>query len=244
MPPPKRPAARCAVGLALLAGCALKTAPSRPPAPALLLPAIEYTIQAGAFGDADNAVRLARSLDRAGIDAFHFVGADGLHRVRLGSFASRDAAVRHAEALKADAVIAEYHVVANFGRATGRFGLRGDVVRAALSFLGQPYRWGGADSAFDCSGLTMTAYHLNGLGLPRSSAEQFALGRPVGPQSLREADLVFFAIEARSRPTHVGLYLGEGRFVHAPGEGKAVRVDLLSDAYYARRFLDGRTYLE
>jgi cell wall-associated NlpC family hydrolase len=125
-----------------------------------------------------------------------------------------------------------------------RPGVRGDVARSALSFIGQPYRWGADDGAFDCSGLTMAAYRLNGLGLPRSSAEQFAAGLPVGVERLREADLVFFAIEAKGRPSHVGLYVGDGRFVHAPGAGKPVRLDELSSSYYQRRFLSARSYLD
>jgi cell wall-associated NlpC family hydrolase len=125
-----------------------------------------------------------------------------------------------------------------------REGLRRDIARAALAFLGRPYRWGAADGAFDCSGLTMTAYRLHGLGLPRSSAEQYALGTPVAAGQLQEADLVFFDTGARGGPDHVGLYVGEGRFVHAPGEGKVVRVDDLASAWYSRRFLAGRSYLE
>jgi cell wall-associated NlpC family hydrolase len=90
----------------------------------------------------------------------------------------------------------------------------------------------------------MTAYRLNGLGLPRSSAEQYAVGRPVSGDRLREADLVFFDTGAKGRPDHVGLYVGDGRFVHAPGEGKVVRVDELASAWYARRLLGARSYLD
>jgi len=230
---------------ALLTGCSVREAPRQPPARPLALPAIDFTIQAGAFGDVENAIRLAQSLEQAGIEAFHFLGDDGLHRVRFGSFPSREQAVERAEALVAGGVIAAYHVVASRPQPWGdRAGLRDEIVRAALSFLGRPYRWGGADTAFDCSGLTMTAYRLNGLGLPRSSAEQFTLGEPVPAERLREADLVFFAIEARDRATHVGLYVGDGRFVHAPGRGKLVRVDSLSDGYYGHHFLSARSYLQ
>ena len=237
--------APCAAALSLVPGCALQSTRVVAPTPAPLLPAITFTVQAGAFADAENAMRLARALDAFGVEAFHFTGEDGLQRVRFGRFPSRDAATRRAEALRADGVLAEYGVVA-VAADTGapRPGLRGDVVRSALSFLGQPYRWGASDEAFDCSGLTTTAYRLNGLGLPRSSAEQFAVGLPVGVERLREADLVFFAIETKDRPSHVGLYVGDGRFVHAPGEGKVVRLDALSSPYYTRRFLSARSYLD
>jgi hypothetical protein len=233
--------ARCSAALLLLSGCASKT-PGRHPGPALS--PVTFAVQAGAFRNAENAVRLARSLDQAGVEAFHFVGADGLYRVRFGTFPSRDSATRHAEALMDDAVIAGYHVVVSSARpGSSHVGVRGDIVRSAMSFLGRPYRWGGADSAFDCSGLTMTAYGLSGLSLPRSSAEQFSVGAPVGAERLQKGDLVFFAIEARDRPTHVGLYIGDGRFVHAPGRGKVVRADDLSDSYYRRHWLAGRSYL-
>jgi cell wall-associated NlpC family hydrolase len=104
---------------------------------------------------------------------------------------------------------------------SGRGGatLRRGVVRSATSFLGRPYRWGGSstETGLDCSGLTMTAYRLNGLALPRASAEQFAFGEPVASGGLQEADLVFFGDEGATMPTHVGLYVGEGRFIHARG---------------------------
>jgi len=227
-----------------LSGCHARKAPR-----GLVLPpglaSIDFTIQAGAFGDAENAIRLAQSLEQAGIEAFHFLGEDGLHRVRFGSFPSRALAVERAEALRLDALIEDYLVVGTRSvRWQERIGLRSDIARSALSFLGKPYRWGGADTAFDCSGLTMTAYRLHGLGLPRSSAEQFSLGAPVATEQLREADLVFFADEARDRATHVGLYVGDGRFIHAPGRGKVVRVDYLSDDYYGRHFLAARSYLD
>lgn len=233
-----------AVGLALLPACAPKSVPPPAPPPAPLLPVITFTVQAGAFAEAENAIRLARSLEAAAIEAFHFVGEDGLHRVRFGSFPSREAAARRAEALEAAGLVTEHAVVATAAPGVTRAGLRGDIARAALSFLGQPYRWGATDGAFDCSGLTMTAYRLNGLGLPRSSAEQYALGAPVPADRLREADLVFFDSGAQGRPDHVGLYIGEGRFVHAPGEGKVVRVDDLASPWYACRFLAARSYLE
>jgi cell wall-associated NlpC family hydrolase len=87
------------------------------------------------------------------------------------------------------------------------FGQVSLVVRSARSFLGRPYRWGGPspESGLDCSGLTMTAYRLNGLALPRASAEQFAGGEPIPVRGLQEADLVFFATEDATKPTHVGL---------------------------------------
>ena len=132
-------------------------------------------------------------------------------------------------------------------RSTGAGGaaLRKEVARSALGFLGRPYRWGGSspETGLDCSGLTMAAYRLNGLALPRAAAEQFASGEVVSAGTLQQADLVFFATGRRSKPTHVGLYLGEGRFIHAPSSGDVVRIDELAGSYYQRTYLGARSYL-
>lgn len=211
------------------------------------LPRIGYSVQIGAFAGPDNALRLVESLAEREPEAFHFAGADGLHRVRFGSFASRELALRRAETLKQEGVIEQYFIVSPGSFPSGRGGaaLRRGVVRSARSFLGQPYRWGGSspETGLDCSGLTMTAYRLNGLALPRASAEQFAVGEHVSVRGLQMADLVFFATEDATKPTHVGLYVGEGRFIHAPSRGDVVRIDVLANSHYEQRFLGGRSYL-
>jgi len=211
------------------------------------LPRIEYAVQVGAFASPDNAVRLVEALAGRGLEAFYFAGADGLHKVRFGSFASRELALGRAEALNQERIIEQYFVVSPDSFPSGRGGaaLRGGVVSSARSFLGRPYRWGGSstETGLDCSGLTMTAYRLNGLALPRASAEQFAFGEPVSPGGLQEADLVFFGDEGATKPTHVGLYVGEGRFIHAPRHGGVVRTDALASNHYQRRFLGGRSYV-
>jgi hypothetical protein len=201
-------------------------------------------VQVGAFSDPENAVRLKESLDAYGIDAFHFVGDDGLNRVRFGDFEIREEAVGTAEALRMDGVVDEYYVVPpELARGAE---LRRRIAGSALSFLGSPYRWGGrsTEEGFDCSGLTTAAYRLGGVALPRTARDQHAGGVPVSLSELREADLVFFAIDRKRKPTHVGLYLGNGRFIHAPGSGKVVRVDDLSSRYYQRHFLGACSYLE
>jgi len=88
----------------------------------------------------------------------------------------------------------------------------------------------------------LTAYRLNGLELPRSSGEQYRVGRPVPRAQLRPGDLVFFAISG-SRISHVGIYVGDGRFIHAPRRGKPVAVSRLDDNYYRKRYVGARTYL-
>ena len=238
--------------LLLLAGCAARpTRVARYPhvwhPQRLALPRIEYSIQVGAFSDPDNAQNLVESLSDHGLEAFYFVGDDGLHRVRFGSFASKESAVERAETLRREQVIDAYYVMAprSVSVAHGDAALRGEVVRSAVRFLGRPYRWGGPspETGFDCSGLTMTAYRLSGIDLPRTAAAQYATGEVVSPEGLQEGDLVFFATAGGERPTHVGLYVGDGRFIHAPGQGSVVRMDALADNYYQRRLLGGRSYL-
>ena len=137
----------------------------------------------------------------------------------------------------------EYAVakVRNYGVA----GLRSEIVSTAQSFVGLPYQWGGTfpDKGFDCSGLTMAVYEMNGLNLPRTSGEQFGAGTPVKRNELAKGDLVFFAVSGGEKVTHVGVYAGDGRFIHAPGKGKTIRTDSLSDTYYAKRYIGARTYL-
>ena len=240
--------AATAVLLLLSLSCAARSYRVARPLGPLALPRIEYSVQVGAFADPANALRLVELLAERGLEAFYFSGDGGLLRVRFGSFPSRELAVARAEAFKDEGIIGDYFVVSPVPSAFARGGgaaLRGDVVRSAMSFLGRPYRWGGTspETGLDCSGLTMTAYRLSGLALPRAAAEQYASGEPVAEQRLHDADLVFFASASRTRPSHVGLYLGDGRFIHAPGSGGVVRIDSLADEYYQRRYLGARSYL-
>jgi hypothetical protein len=237
--------ALCATSGLLLTGCGVPTPPPQAPAAQEPLPPIGFSIQVGAFRNSDNAVRLSEVLRDRGLEAFHFVAHDGLHKVRFGSFATRALAERRAETLRRERVIDSYYIVRPDRDRPGAPGLRRRVVDAAMGFLGSPYRWGtrSEEAGFDCSGLTMTAYRLNGLELPRTSAAQYEAGRSVPRDALKEADLVFFATGRTRRVSHVGLYVGEGRFIHAPSGGKVVRIDELSEAYYERHFLAARTYL-
>jgi cell wall-associated NlpC family hydrolase len=99
------------------------------------------------------------------------------------------------------------------------------AVAYAKRFLGAPYRYGGSGpGGFDCSGFVRYVYHRFGIVLPHSSYADFTLGRRVGRRALRPGDLVFF-----SSLGHVGLYVGHGRFIHAPHSGTRVQISRLRD---------------
>ncbi len=89
----------------------------------------------------------------------------------------------------------------------------------------------------------MVSYRLNGLNLPRVSRNQFKAGKWVSKSKLRPGDLVFFATKGGKRVTHVGMYVGRGEFIHAPRTGKNVRIEKMSNTFFAKTYVGGRTYL-
>ena len=117
------------------------------------------------------------------------------------------------------------------------------LLQAAQSRIGAPYRYGGAGpEAFDCSGLVTYAHRRIGVAVPRTAAQQFAAATPVKRNELRPGDLVFFRLESRS-VSHVGIYAGENRFVHAPQSGGNVRMASLDEDHFRRSFAGaGRLY--
>ncbi len=119
-----------------------------------------------------------------------------------------------------------------------------ELVMTAMNFLGVPYRRGGnsAEQGFDCSGFTRHVFeHSIGLVLPRRSREQATLAGllPVKQGELKPGDLVFFNT-MRQAFSHVGIYVGEGRFIHAPASGGEVRVEDMRAAYWQQRFNGAR----
>ena len=119
-----------------------------------------------------------------------------------------------------------------------------EMVMAAMNFLGVPYRRGGSsiEQGFDCSGFTRHVFEMSiGLVLPRRVDDQASAQglAKVGRDELRPGDLVFFNTLRRTF-SHVGIYIGEGKFIHAPRAGKQVRIEDMRQAYWARRFTGAR----
>jgi cell wall-associated NlpC family hydrolase len=119
-----------------------------------------------------------------------------------------------------------------------------EVLFNALGLVGTPYVYGGTSpvSGFDCSGLIQYVYRESAdLALPRTVAEMNSHEAPnVSEDSLQSGDLVIFATGEGNSPSHAGIYVGDGRFVHAPSRGGQVRMDFLSDKYWQRSYLNAK----
>jgi cell wall-associated NlpC family hydrolase len=112
-----------------------------------------------------------------------------------------------------------------------------ELVVTAMGFLGVPYRRGGNDArGFDCSGFVRSMYERTiGLVLPRLAKDQAAATQPIEKKELQPGDLVFFNTMKRAF-SHVGIYVGDGKFIHSPKPGAQVRVEDMQQSYWARRF--------
>ena len=111
---------------------------------------------------------------------------------------------------------------------------------SAAKMVGKPYKFGGASPAgFDCSGLVQFGYQQAGVALPHNTAQQRRISQRVKLAELRRGDLLFFDQEGKKH-SHVGIYLGERRFVHAPSSGKHVRNDSLDNPYWKKHLSEIR----
>jgi cell wall-associated NlpC family hydrolase len=117
------------------------------------------------------------------------------------------------------------------------------MLKRALALLGTPYRWGGTspEAGFDCSGLVGYVFRNSlGIELPRISRDMAHVGEAIRERSaLVEGDLVFFSRRG-ARVDHVGIYIGDGKFVHAPRTGKDVEVANLATGYWSKTFIQAR----
>lgn len=206
-----------------------------------------YTIQVGAFSKIENATRLTTKLTGKGLSPYYFRNESGLYKVRFGNFSTLTAAKQKAEHFVGSGIITDYYLVRPESYAVNQSNndLRQQLVSTADSFIGIPYKWGGesAKGGFDCSGLTMAIYKLNGLKLPRNSRSQFKAGKSIKKEELQKGDLVFFATNGGKRITHVGIYTGNNNFIHAPQTGKRITTASLDNSYFKIRYMGGRRYL-
>ncbi len=259
-------------GSVVLAGCAhkpdVKQLPYFPPKkdqPKVVtkpaapeLKRMGYTVQVGAFSNVDNAIRLTKSLEKEGLDAFYYRNAAGLFRVRFGDYKTMAEAEQAAGEIIRKRIAETYRIISpgeyiqtknNIpGKSITVTGdtLRDHIVVTANGFIGLPYQWGDISptKGFDCSSLVMAVFQLNGLVVPRTSKDQFANGVPVDPENLDKGDLLFFTTNGTGQISHVGIYAGDGMFIHAPGKGKPIRQESLNTQYYRDRYMGACTYLQ
>lgn len=114
------------------------------------------------------------------------------------------------------------------------------VLSVAANYLGRPYRFGSEGGAFDCSGFVRTVFADMGVDVPHSARELASLGDRINREELEPGDLVFFRNTRRHYATHVGIYVGDDKFIHAATGGGQVQVDSLSDTYYAQHYCGAR----
>lgn len=132
--------------------------------------------------------------------------------------------------------------VVKWAKDNGRLAFGESVANSALSYRGMPYIFGAESPSrgFDCSGLVSYVLRKKGLHPPRTSSGQAHYGTPVSRSQLKPGDLVFFSGTYKGGVSHVGIYIGNNKFVHAANPSKGVRVDSLSSSYYAKHYYGAR----
>jgi cell wall-associated NlpC family hydrolase len=118
------------------------------------------------------------------------------------------------------------------------------IVRTAEQYLGVRYQKGGASpNGFDCSGYVMYVYMKNGVLLPRSVQAQYGVGRKISRDEMQTGDLVFYKT-SRKKYSHVGIYIGDHRFIHAPRTGKRVSYADMDKSYWKKRYIGAVTFMQ
>lgn len=218
---------------------------------------VGYTVQAGAFKDVLKAGRFTDTLKARNLDATCIIKENGLFAVVFGDFATWGQADETARRLKSEKIIEQFYIVApkRHNKVFSKFSSTREkqpkqtslgkiAAQTAARFTGIPYHWGGNNvvEGMDCSGFVKAVYYLVGLNIPRTSQEQYDEGATVETDQIMEGDLVFFG-KGRDKVSHVGLYLGNNQFIHAPKRGEPVQVTSIKDDRYAVRFVGAKRYL-
>ena len=153
-----------------------------------------------------------------------------------------NAAERYAKnfaVVNTDCEMNSYADKSNVEISRGSYDKGNEVVNYAYKFLGKPYVYGATGpNSFDCSGLTQYVYNKCGADLTRTTYTQFKQGVKVDIKNLKSVDLVFF--NTQGSLSHVGIYIGGGKFIHAPRTGKPVMISSLSEGYYHDRYETAR----
>lgn len=112
------------------------------------------------------------------------------------------------------------------------------VITTAKSMLGVKYRYGGTspNRGFDCSGLVQYSHRSAGINIPRTTSQQYRAAIRISRRYLKAGDLVFFKTTPSRGISHVGIYLGNNKFIHAPSSGKRVKISSMNDKYWKKRF--------
>ena len=117
------------------------------------------------------------------------------------------------------------------------------IVATAKQYLGVPYKWGGTDpSGFDCSGFVSYVLRCNGINVSRTQVPMYSEGTPVSKANLQPGDLVFFQNTYKAGLSHVGIYVGDGQFIHAPSSGRGVSYADLNSDYYTAHYYGAARY--
>jgi cell wall-associated NlpC family hydrolase len=122
------------------------------------------------------------------------------------------------------------------------------IIKTAKRYLGVRYRYGGTSPfGFDCSGFVMFVFKKNGITLPREARGQYYKGKKISISKAKPGDLVFFRVRSRRRRrriSHVGIYIGNHRFIHSPSRGKRVSITSMNNRYWKRRYIGAVTFLK
>lgn len=112
------------------------------------------------------------------------------------------------------------------------------VIKTAKKMLGVKYRYGGTSPGrgFDCSGLVQYSHRLAGITIPRTASQQYKAAKHISRRYLKAGDLVFFKTSVSRSVSHVGIYLGNNKFIHAPSSGKHVKISSMKEKYWRKRF--------
>jgi hypothetical protein len=236
--------------------------------PAIAQSRTVYGVQVGAFKEFERAEQVQQALEDAGFSSY-FSEVGGYKRVRIGPYLSREKAEREARSLwpflvarfgplefERSWVVVEDREIENAPIVTAetpapifpdrRVTARGDarlILEDAMTHLGTPYHWGGTQpGGFDCSGFVQFIFSSRGFVIPRQAKNQFKVGDEIAADALEPGDLVFFSTYSRGA-SHVGIYIGEGEFIHSSSGEGVVTITPLAKRYYTNRYLGARRVL-